>query len=82
MRPSPRDRAFPPDLRFQRFARDVLHPRLGRETLVGSAINISGVPKDIRSATAERGEHTEEVLRAYGYGDDEIADLRAKGAIG
>ena len=35
----------------------------------------------VRTATPERGEHSEEILRGLGYGDAEIAELRSKGAI-
>ncbi|MGH7050453.1 MAG: CaiB/BaiF CoA transferase family protein, partial [Acetobacteraceae bacterium] len=62
-------------------ARAVTHPRLGRIELVGSAISLSGVPKEIRSPTPEAGQHTEEVLREVGFSDAEITGMRAEGAI-
>jgi crotonobetainyl-CoA:carnitine CoA-transferase CaiB-like acyl-CoA transferase len=71
-----------PQVKHLRIAREVTHSRLGVETLVASPINISGYSKDIRAATPERGAHTEEVLRAYGYGDADIAELKSKGVIG
>ena len=49
--------------------------------LVGSALNMEGVPKGIRSPTAPPGEHTEEVLRSIGYSQDEIATMRRDGVI-
>jgi formyl-CoA transferase len=77
------DRVFAdPQVQHLGMARPVAHPRLGEQRVVASPINISGFPKNIRAATADRGEHTESVLRAYGYGDDEIAALRAKGVLG
>ncbi|MBV9812258.1 MAG: CoA transferase [Acetobacteraceae bacterium] len=71
-----------PQVQHLRMAREVVHPRLGREALVASPINLSGVPKEIRTATPERGEHTEEILRAYGYEESEIGMLRAQGILG
>ena len=59
----------------------VTSPRLGKFSLVASPINMTGVPKGIRSAAAESGAHTEEVLRTVGYSDQEIEVLRAKGVI-
>jgi formyl-CoA transferase len=49
--------------------------------VVGSAINLTGVPKDIRRATAEAGEHTDEVLAGVGYSAQEIEQMRAKGIV-
>ncbi len=71
-----------PQVRHLAIARPVQHPRLGTEMLVASPLNISGIPKDIRTPTPERGADTESILRAYGYGDAEIEDMRQKGAIG
>ncbi len=62
-------------------ARPVVHPRLGRIDLVGSPITLTGYPKEIRTATPEAGQHTEEVLQEAGFSDAEIAEMRAKGAI-
>lgn len=70
-----------PQVRHQGMARPVTHPRLGRIELVGSAITLSGYPKEIRTATPEAGQHTEEVLQEAGFSDVEIAEMRAKGAI-
>lgn len=68
-----------PQVRHLGIVRTVEHPRLGEERLVGSPLNLSGVPKDIRSPTPDAGADTEAVLRAYGYGEAEIADLRRRG---
>lgn len=76
------DRVFAdPQVQHLGMARPVTHPRLGRIELVGSAISLSGVPKEIRSPTPEAGQHTEEVLREAGFSDAEIAGMRTKGAI-
>lgn len=70
-----------PQIKHLGLAAAVEHPRLGRTELVASPINMSGLPRRIRTPTPERGEHTEQVLRDLGYGDAEIAELRDKGAI-
>ena len=70
-----------PQVKFLKIARPVRHPRLGEIELVGSAITISGYPKDVRSATPEAGQDTEAVLGELGYSPAEIAAMRAKGAI-
>ncbi len=58
----------------------VEHPQLGAIDLVRSPMQIEGV-QPARRPTPERGEHTEEVLREFGLSADDIAALRAKGAI-
>ncbi|MGH7118374.1 MAG: CaiB/BaiF CoA transferase family protein [Acetobacteraceae bacterium] len=70
-----------PQVQHLKMARPVVHPRLGRIELVGSAITLAGCPKDIRTATPEAGQHTEEVLQEAGFSDAEIAAMRADGAI-
>ena len=70
-----------PQVQHLRMALPVRHPELGEQHLVASAINISGIPKDIRTPTPEADADTAEVLRSVGYSDAEIADMRAKGAI-
>ena len=70
-----------PQVQHLGIARPMNSPQLGTVNVVGSAINISGVPKDVRIATAPAGANTDEVLRSVGYSDKELADLRAKGVI-
>src|SRR5439155_18416544 len=59
----------------------VEHPTLGRLDLVGQAMTLSRTPSSLRTATPERGEHNEVVLRELGYDDAAIADLRARHVI-
>jgi crotonobetainyl-CoA:carnitine CoA-transferase CaiB-like acyl-CoA transferase len=50
--------------------------------LVRSPIEFSATSASIRRTAPELGEHTEEVLLGHGYTWEEIAALKAKGAIG
>jgi crotonobetainyl-CoA:carnitine CoA-transferase CaiB-like acyl-CoA transferase len=55
-------------------------PAAGGDThAVASPLNFSGLARDIRRATPDAGEHTEEVLLSVGYSEAEIAALREKG---
>ena len=56
-------------------------PHIGDVEVVASAINISGFDKGISRHTPDAGEHQDEILKAVGYTDAELADMRAKGAI-
>jgi len=56
----------------------VKHPALGDIKLVGQPFRLSRTPSEIRSATPECGEHTDEVMHELGYSDEQIADLRRR----
>jgi formyl-CoA transferase len=71
-----------PQVQHLRMARSVTHPTLGETPLVGSAITIEGVPKDMRTPTPEAGADTDAVLAAVGYGEGELRALREQGVIG
>jgi formyl-CoA transferase len=62
-------------------AAPIEHPRWGRTHLVGSPLNVAGVPKTLRSSAPLTGVHTQEVLRSLGYDDGHIDNLRARGVI-
>ena len=70
-----------PQVKHLGLATPMQHPMLGTKMVVASALNMTGVPKAVRSPTPDPGEHTDAILRSLGLGEAEIADLRAKGAV-
>jgi crotonobetainyl-CoA:carnitine CoA-transferase CaiB-like acyl-CoA transferase len=70
-----------PQVKHLKMAAPTSSRRRGDFHLVASPLNMEGVPKAIRSATPEMGQHTEEILRSIGYGDTDIEGMRAKGVI-
>ena len=70
-----------PQVRHLGIAAPVEHPELGRIELVGQPMTLSRTNWHLDYATPAQGEHTDAVLRALGYGDDEIADLRARHVV-
>jgi crotonobetainyl-CoA:carnitine CoA-transferase CaiB-like acyl-CoA transferase len=71
-----------PQVQHLGIAAPVSHPVKGEFKIVGSPINMHETPKKIRRPTPDRGEHTDEILRSFGYTDAQLQDLRASGAIG
>jgi crotonobetainyl-CoA:carnitine CoA-transferase CaiB-like acyl-CoA transferase len=70
-----------PQVQTLRIKRSVAHPRLGDLDLVAQPCEITGFDREIRTATPDLGEHTNEILGSLGYGAEEIERLRAARAI-
>jgi formyl-CoA transferase len=59
----------------------VTHPALGSIGIVRNAVTMTGSAPTVRTHSPDPGEHTDEILRGIGLSDDEIASLRARGAV-
>jgi crotonobetainyl-CoA:carnitine CoA-transferase CaiB-like acyl-CoA transferase len=70
-----------PQVKHLKMAYPVTHPKLGDQEVIGQAINMSRSTFDKWTATPEHGEHTEAVLKEFGYDPDKVADLRARGVV-
>jgi formyl-CoA transferase len=60
---------------------EVDHPVLGRLRGPGTPVKMSATPLDPGRRAPRLGEHTDEVLRKAGIGDEELREMRATGAI-
>jgi crotonobetainyl-CoA:carnitine CoA-transferase CaiB-like acyl-CoA transferase len=56
-------------------------PRKGKIRLLSSPLKLSDTPPDIRTAPADFGEHTEEVLGELGFNADQIEELKKSGVV-
>ncbi len=70
-----------PQVRQMGITRAIDSPHRGRQELVGQAVELSRTPWGLRTATPEKGEHTEAILATLGYNMTAIADLRTRGVI-
>jgi crotonobetainyl-CoA:carnitine CoA-transferase CaiB-like acyl-CoA transferase len=68
-----------PQIRAREMIAEVDHPTLGRLRMPGSPIKMSGTPPDVSRRAPLLGEHTREVLREAGCGEDEIASILGRG---
>jgi crotonobetainyl-CoA:carnitine CoA-transferase CaiB-like acyl-CoA transferase len=67
-----------PAVRHHDMIREYDHPDVGRLRLMGQPLVFGGTPTRDPGPPPTLGQHTDEVLRALGHDDAEIADLRAK----
>lgn len=70
-----------PQVRHLGMARPLEHPVLGSTHVVNQAVRLSRCPDRPYTPTPERGEHTEEVLREFGFDDQEIARFKAQDIV-
>ncbi len=70
-----------PQVRHLGIARDIDWPAVGKAQVIGQPIHMSRATSQIVAPTPEAGEHTDEILAEFGYGADDIAKLRERGAV-
>ena len=75
-----RDVFADPQVRAQEMVLEIPHPGHGTVRMTGFPVKLSETPCRVRRPAPELGEHTEEVLRELGLGDD-VARLRAQHVI-
>ena len=57
------------------------HPRIGATAVVPCPIAFSETPAAVAGPEPALGEHTEEVLRDFGYAQRDVGELRAEGVV-
>ncbi|MEE8499867.1 MAG: formyl-CoA transferase [Kiloniellales bacterium] len=77
---SMKELAEDPSLRATETVVEVEHPERGKFLTVGNPIKLSDSPTVVTHSPL-LGEHTDEIMREIGYGDNEIAAAREDGAL-
>lgn len=62
-------------------AQPIHHPQLGAIELLGHPVTLSRTPGGVRTPTAEKGEHSEEILKELEMSLEEIEQLRREKVI-
>jgi formyl-CoA transferase len=70
-----------PQVQHLEMSVDVDHPRLGTFGVVNQAIKMSRTPSEVRTATPDQGEHTDSVLREFGYDESTIKRFHENGVV-
>ena len=70
-----------PQVKHVQAAAEVTSRKLGKLRLVNQPVKLSRTPAKLLTASPERGEHTDEVLKEAGFSDQEIQNFRSGNII-
>ena len=63
------------------YVQEMTHPKMGGMRIVPCPIDFKGTPADSTHPEPTLGQHSDEVLREFGYSDGEIQDMRHGGVV-
>ena len=70
-----------PQVVSRRMVTEFHDPRKGKMKLLSSPLKLADTPPDIRTAPANFGEHTEEVLGGLGFNSGQIEEMKKAGVV-
>lgn len=70
-----------PQVQHREMIQTVEHPTLGELKILGQPMKFSAMESRPATAAPAYGEHTYQILRKYGYSEEEMSDLREKGVV-
>lgn len=68
-----------PQIHHLNIVKEVVSERLGKQRMVGQPVQLTRTPSTIVRSAPRRGEHTEEILKNLGYGDEDLARMKSHG---
>lgn len=68
-----------PQIHHLNIVKEVVSERLGKQRMVGQPVQLTRTPSTIVRSAPRRGEHTEEILKTLGYGDEDLARMKSHG---
>ena len=70
-----------PQIKARNMVIEIDHPKFGKIQNVASPIKYSRTPLKIKELSPKLGQHTKEILKNYGYSNEDIREFRKKGII-
>ena len=70
-----------PQVKHLAIAQNATRPNGEQQTFVGQPVTLSRTPSKIVAAPPNQGQHTDEVLKEFGFADGEIAELHKAKAV-
>jgi crotonobetainyl-CoA:carnitine CoA-transferase CaiB-like acyl-CoA transferase len=70
-----------PHIKARKMVVDMDHPKIGRMKAMGIPVKSTGDLLAIREPAPWLGQHTDEVLKAIGYGERDLQTLHADGVL-
>ena len=70
-----------PQVQSLGMGKPLVHPKLGRQDVVGQGVNLSRTPAQYRRYAPDLGENTREVLQEFGFDAAAIEDLKKRGVV-
>jgi formyl-CoA transferase len=70
-----------PQVQTLEMGKPIVHPKLGKQHVVGQGVNLSRTPAQYRRYAPDPGEHTREILAEFGYDAAAIEDLQQRGVV-
>jgi formyl-CoA transferase len=70
-----------PQVQTLDMGKPLVHPKLGKQHVVGQGVNLSRTPAQYRKYAPDSGEHSREILQEFGYDAAAIDGFKQRGVV-